>query len=172
MHGQSQQKSCKLFATRKPVYLLTVSHQNEISAPTLQRVFCKGVLCVHFHFKDFLPDSSFATVNNTFLFGFVQGFLPVEAKLLPLGCSAARSPGIGLLSQNRERRKREKKWDKASVPGEANFLLPQGHCCSSITDLSGLCTLWAPKGSSQLGSLGSDLGSGVTALLISHILLH
>lgn len=81
----SAKKSCKLFATRKP----TSSQQNEISAPTLQRVLCKGVLCVHFHFKDILLHSSFATAK-TFSLRFVQGFLSAEAKL-PFSISRVRS---------------------------------------------------------------------------------
>lgn len=72
----------------------------------------------------------------------------------------------GLWSQKRERRKRGQKWDKASAPGETKFLLSRGHCCSSVPDPAGLCTLWAPKGSSQLGSLGSDMGRGVSSFTI------
>jgi len=43
-------------------------------------VLCKGVFCVHFHSKDILLHSSFATAKTVSL-RFVQGFLSVEAKL-------------------------------------------------------------------------------------------
>lgn len=170
IHEQSQPKSCKLFATRKPAYHPTSGQQNDISALTLQRVLCTGALYVHFHFKNILLHSSFARAK-TFLFRFVQGFLSVEAKL-PFAISRMWCWDTTLASCHRKGRGGRGKSGTEFLglaPGEPNFPLPQGHCCSSTPGLAGLCTLWPFQGSSQLGFLGSDTGSGVTALLMSHV---
>lgn len=76
-----------------------------------------------------------------------------------------------LVTEKREEEE-EAEVGQSFCPWGDKLLMPQGHFCSSTPDTSGLCTLWSPKGSSQLSSLGSDMGSGVTALLLSHILLH